>query len=131
MVVLVHGGTIPLWTWDRQVPVLIAAGYRVLRYDAFGRGYSDRPAVVHDRNLYMSQLRELVDTLGISGPFDLIGTSQGGGTAVTFTATYPQRVRRLVLISPVVRDFAVPRLFQVPIIGEIAARAFGMRLVAK
>ena len=79
----------------------------------------------------MSQLRELLDTLGISGSFDLIGTSQGGGTAVAFTATYPERVRRLVLISPVVRDFDVPCLFQVPIIGEIAARAFGMRLVAK
>ncbi len=131
MVVLVHGGTIPMWTWDQQVPALTAAGYRVLTYDAFGRGYSDRPAVVHDRTFYMSQLRELVDSLGIAGPFDLIGVSKGGATAVSFTAAYPQRVRRLALISPVVRDYAVPRVFQVPILGEVAARAYGLRVLVQ
>jgi pimeloyl-ACP methyl ester carboxylesterase len=131
MVVLVHGGTIPMWTWDRQVPALIAAGHRVLTYDAFGRGYSDRPAVVYDRHLYRSQLRELVDSLGIAGPFDLIGVSMGGATAVSFTAAYPQRVRRLVLISPVVRDYSVPRMFQVPILGEVAARVYGLRVLVQ
>lgn len=130
-VVLVHGGTIPMWTWDHQVPALIAAGYRVLTYDAFGRGYSDRPAVVYDRDLYRSQLRELVESLGIAGPFDLIGVSKGGATAVSFTAAYPQSVRRLVLISPVVRDYAVPRVFQVPLVGEVAARAFGLGVLVQ
>ena len=42
-VVLLHGGTIPMWTWDRQVPALVEAGFRVLRYDMCGRGYSDSP----------------------------------------------------------------------------------------
>ena len=130
-VVLVHGGTIPIWTWDYLMPVLTATGYRVLAYDAFGRGYSDRPAVVYDRQLYLSQLRELVDSLRIGVPFDIVGLSLGGGTAVTFTATYPERVRKLVLIAPVVRDLVVPRLFQVPVIGDLSARAFGMRVLAR
>jgi pimeloyl-ACP methyl ester carboxylesterase len=87
--------------------------------------------VVYDRHLYRSQLRELVDTLGIPGPFDLIGVSQGGATAVSFTAAYPERVRRLVLISPIVRDYPVPRVFQLPIIGEVAARAYGLRVLVE
>ena len=43
VVVLVHGATIPIWTWDKQIPALTKTGFRVLSYDMFGRGYSDRP----------------------------------------------------------------------------------------
>ena len=41
--VLIHGISIPMWTWDEVVPPLVQAGFRVLRYDAFGRGESDYP----------------------------------------------------------------------------------------
>jgi alpha-beta hydrolase superfamily lysophospholipase len=33
VVVLVHGGTVPIWTWDKQIPNLIKAGFKVLSYD--------------------------------------------------------------------------------------------------
>ncbi|MBW1706656.1 MAG: hypothetical protein JRJ86_16070 [Deltaproteobacteria bacterium] len=36
VVVLVHGGTLPIWTWDKQVKALKDAGYRVLSYDRPG-----------------------------------------------------------------------------------------------
>lgn len=70
LVVLVHGGTIPIWTWDAQVPAFASAGYRVLTYDAFGRGYSDRPDVSYGRALYAGQLGELLDSLGLADPFE-------------------------------------------------------------
>jgi pimeloyl-ACP methyl ester carboxylesterase len=41
-VVLVHGATVPMFTWDSIVPGLVAAGYRTVRYDMWGRGHSDR-----------------------------------------------------------------------------------------
>ncbi len=128
-VVLVHGGTIPIWTWDEQVPALTRAGYRVLTYDQYGRGLSDRPDVTYDQALYSAQLAELVDTLGLTDPFDLVGLSLGGGTVVNYTAAHPERVRRLVLISPVVRDYHVSALFRTPWVGDAIARAAGTRIL--
>jgi pimeloyl-ACP methyl ester carboxylesterase len=130
VVVLVHGATIPIWTWDRQVQALTAAGFRVLSYDAFGRGYSDRPDVVYDQQLYQRQLLELADTLGLAAPFDLVGLSLGGGTAVNFTARHPQRVDKLVLISPLISNFKVPSFFGIPVVGEFLARLAGIRMIA-
>jgi len=100
IVTLVHGGTVPIWTWDKQVQALNDAGFRILSYDKYGRGYSDRPDVTYDQELYKRQLLELVDKLALKEPFDLIGLSLGGGTAVNFTAKYPDRVRKLISAHP-------------------------------
>ncbi|MCP4755754.1 MAG: alpha/beta hydrolase [Proteobacteria bacterium] len=128
-VVLVHGATIPIWTWDGQFPVLTAAGFRVLAFDQYGRGYSDRPDVVYGRELYKRQLLELVDALGITEPFHLVGLSLGGATAVNFTAAYPKRVGKLVLISPVVNNFKAPTIFNPPLFGEFIARVAGVKTI--
>jgi pimeloyl-ACP methyl ester carboxylesterase len=129
VVVLVHGATVPMWNWDEQVQALTAAGFRVLRYEAFGRGYSDRPEVTYDQDLHRKQLRELVDRLGLTKPFDLIGLSLGGGTAVNFTARYPERVDKLVLISPLINNTKVPSFFGIPVLGEFLARLAGIRFI--
>jgi len=42
-VALVHGFSVPYYVWDPTAPELARAGFRVLRYDLYGRGYSDRP----------------------------------------------------------------------------------------
>jgi pimeloyl-ACP methyl ester carboxylesterase len=118
-----------MWNWDQQVQALTAAGFSVLRYEAFGRGYSDRPDVTYDQDLYQSQLRELADRLGLSEPFDLIGLSLGGGTAVNFTARHPERVDKLVLISPLINNFKVPSFFGIPVLGEFLARLAGVRVI--
>ena len=60
LVVLLHGATIPMWIWDCQVPALIQAGFRVLRYDMFGKGKSACPAVNYDRHLFCNQLHDLI-----------------------------------------------------------------------
>ena len=86
VVVLVHGGTVPMWTWNKQVEAFNDAGFRVLSYDKYGRGYSDRPNVTYDQELYKKQLLELVDELELTQKFDLIGLSVGGGTVVNLTA---------------------------------------------
>lgn len=127
VVVLVHGGTVPLWTWDKQARALIDAGFRVLSYDKYGRGYSDRPDVTYDQELYRRQLLELADRLSLTESFDVVGLSLGGGTAVNFTARHSERVRKLVLISPLVNDFKVSGILRIPIVGEFMARLVGTR----
>ena len=67
IVVLIHGGTIPSFVWDKQVKPLTQAGFQVLRYDQFGRGYSDRPSVDYDRAFYQKQLGDLLAALDIEG----------------------------------------------------------------
>jgi len=129
VVVLVHGGTIPIWTWDKQVPAMIEAGFRVLSYDKYGRGYSDRPDVIYNQDLYQKQLLELVDKLELRVPFDLVGLSLGGGTAVNFTANYPDRVNKLILISPLINNFKIASIFRIPLFGEFMARIIGVRVI--
>ncbi len=129
VVVLIHGGTVPMWTWSSQINALTDAGFRVLIYDKYGRGYSDRPNVIYNQEFYNRQLIELVDKLKLYQSFDLVGLSLGGGTAANFTAQHPDRVRKLVLISPISNNYKVPRIFQIPIIGEFTARLFGINII--
>jgi len=130
VVALIHGGTIPFYTWDAQMHALREAGFRVLRYDHFGRGYSDRPKVPYDRAFYRKQLEDLFEALDIEGPVNLVGVSFGGAIAATFAEAHPERVAKLVLIAPVV-DYAEGKalfgLAKVPFLSEWYARVFSVR----
>lgn len=98
-VVLVHGLVTPGYAWEPLSEVLVAQGFRVLRYDQFGRGLSDRPRIRYDLDLYAGQLRELVDTLGIES-MHLIGWSMGAVIATRLAAECPDRVAGIALIAP-------------------------------
>jgi pimeloyl-ACP methyl ester carboxylesterase len=98
-VVLVHGLLTPSYAWESLAETIAGQGFRVLRYDHFGRGLSDRPAITYDLDLYARQLRELVDTLGIE-TMHLIGWSMGGVIITRLTAECPDRVASLTLIAP-------------------------------
>lgn len=99
-VVLVHGFSVPYFIWDPTFRALISAELRALRYDLYGRGYSDRPSVIYDLELFVRQLRELLDKLDVETA-DVIGLSMGGAIASAFTTRFPERVRSLALIDPV------------------------------
>nr|WP_269813680.1 alpha/beta hydrolase [Ornithinimicrobium sediminis] len=127
-VVLIHGNAAPYVTWDRTTGALTGAGLRVLRYDLFGHGLSDRPRRrTYDRRFYNAQLEELLQRLDISGPVHAVGTSQGGSIATCFASEKPGRVRRLALLAPLFdevpgsRGVAV-RLIRTPVLGELLMR---------
>ena len=100
VVVLVHGFSTPLFNWDRTAPALTDAGFRVLRYDLFGRGLSDRPKTDYNENLFDRQLSEIIQALKIEGPIRLVGLSMGGAIVTIFSARHPALVEKLVLIAP-------------------------------
>ena len=99
-VVLVHGFTTPYFMWDNNFDELTGAGFRVLQYDLYGRGYSDRPHLVYGLDLYDRQLLNLLDALNFNEPVDLVGLSMGGPITGTFTDRHPRRVRKLTLLAP-------------------------------
>ena len=47
-IILVHGFSVPYYIWDTTYDSLVQNGLHVIRYDLFGRGYSDRPDVKYD-----------------------------------------------------------------------------------
>ncbi len=100
VVVLVHGFSTPSFIFDQNVLALTQAGYRVLRYDHFGRGWSDRPRRAYTADFYDATLLTLLDRLGLDTPVRLAGLSMGGLIASEFTARHPDRVARLFLFVP-------------------------------
>jgi len=101
IVVLIHGFSTPYFIWEPTFKALTGAGFRVLRYDLFGRGYSDRPRLKYNLDLFVRQLHDLLDALSIAAPVNLIGLSMGGFITAAFTVQFPERVNKLILIDPV------------------------------
>ncbi len=127
-VVLVHGLTTPYFIWDKNVDELVRAGFRILRYDHYGRGFSDRPDVRYDRDLYDNLLLELLDSLNIKRPVHIVGLSMGGAIAVIFADRHPEMVSRVCLISPAGFQTRVPFVIKValaPLIGDYLLAVLG------
>src|SRR5690606_38411716 len=74
--------------------MLSQRGFRVLRYDQFGRGLSDRPSMTYDSALYTRQLEELTRHLGIER-MHLVSWSMGGIIASHYALAAPNRVASL------------------------------------
>lgn len=99
IVVLVHGFSVPSYIWDSTYNAAVKRGYSALRYDTYGRGYSDNPDVAYDVKLFSRQLKELLDTLNIKAPVNLLGLSDGGRTITAFAAEYPERIKNLIYVD--------------------------------
>src|SRR5258706_14425412 len=78
VVVLVHGFSVPYFIYDPPFKFLTESGFRVLRYDLFGRGFSDRPHCDYNLDLFVNQLADLLDAFRFTRPVNLIGLSMGG-----------------------------------------------------
>jgi pimeloyl-ACP methyl ester carboxylesterase len=116
--ILVHGFSVPSYIWDSTLVALGGAGYRVIAYDLYGRGWSDRPNAAYDGPFYDAQLNGLLDSLRITGKVDLFGLSFGGFVTAHYASTNPARVRSLTLVDPTTRARVVPGFLGWPIIGN-------------
>jgi pimeloyl-ACP methyl ester carboxylesterase len=134
-VVLAHGFSVPYFIYDPTFEFLTQAGFRVLRYDLFGRGFSDRPDTRYNIDLFVRQLGDLLDALGFTHPVSLVGLSTGGPITAAYTTRFPERVKRLVLIDPVgAKPFAISRVLKVatmPQLGEVIIGLLGTRGMSK
>ena len=100
-VVLIHGYPLSGASWERQVPVLLDAGYRVITYDRRGFGKSSQPTTGYNYDTFAEDLHKLVTQLGLRD-FALVGFSMGGGEVARYLGKYGSKgVNKAVIISGV------------------------------
>lgn len=110
-VVLVHGYATPYYIYDKLFERFVNAGYRVLRYDLLGRGYSERVKADYTPELFARQLAEIAELVFGEQAFYLVGTSMGGTITATFTSLHSEQVRKLVLLAPAGMDTFEPPMY--------------------
>ena len=100
-VVLIHGYPLSGASWEKQVPVLLASGHRVITYDRRGFGKSSQPTTGYDYDTFAEDLRKLVTALDLRD-FALVGFSMGGGEVARYLGKYgSQGVSRAVILAGV------------------------------
>src|SRR5438552_7787487 len=100
-IVLIHGYPLSGASWERQLPVLLEAGYRVITYDRRGFGKSSQPATGYNYETFAEDLHKLVIQLKLRD-FTLVGFSMGGGEVARYLGKYGSKgVSKAVIISGV------------------------------
>ncbi len=100
-VVLIHGYPLSGRGWDKQVPALLEAGYRVITYDRRGFGKSSQPASGYDYDTFAADLNTLLEHLDLRDAV-LVGHSMGTGEVTRYLGRYgPARVAKGVLVAPI------------------------------
>ncbi|MEM7717702.1 MAG: alpha/beta hydrolase [Pseudomonadota bacterium] len=128
VVVCIHGVSTPSFIFAATERTLVALGYRVLMYDLYGRGFSDRARGAQTVPFFLNQLAALLEHQAVNGSITLLGFSMGGQIATAFAAR-DERVERLILVAPSgLADTAGVEpgwIWRAPVIGDWMMRVFG------
>jgi pimeloyl-ACP methyl ester carboxylesterase len=135
IVVLIHGFSVPYFIWNPTFDFLVKSGFRVLRYDLFGRGLSDRPHTDYNIHLFVRQLKDLLDALEIAEPVHLVGLSMGGAISAAFVDQYSERVKSHILVDPAGAK-PIPlswtlKAARLPLVAELVLGLFGGETLVK
>jgi len=100
-VVLIHGYPLNSASWEKQVPVLLNAGYRVIAYDRRGFGKSSQPSGGYNYDTFAEDLHQIVKHLKLKN-FALVGFSMGGGEVARYIGRYGSKdVSKAVIMGGV------------------------------
>ena len=99
--VMVHGITGNLAIWHLEIVPALMSQFRITTYDLRGHGYSSVPASGYTTADHATDLRNLLDHLGIRKAY-LMGHSFGADISLHFTILYPEYVDRLMLVEPAI-----------------------------
>jgi pimeloyl-ACP methyl ester carboxylesterase len=98
-IVLIHGWPLSGRSWEKQVPVLLEAGYRVITYDRRGFGDSSKPIFGYDYDTFAQDLDKLMTKLDVRDA-TLVGFSMGAASAASSSWPFSSVVQ---CCSPAVR----------------------------
>ena len=135
--VMMHGFPDNLHIYDDLVPLLVAAGRRVVTFDFLGFGRSDKPAGgSYSFSQQLGDLRAVVDHLGLER-FVPVSHDAAGPAALNFALAHPERTASLVILNsayaempgavwpelitifatPALRDYAAALIAELPQFG--------------
>jgi len=100
-VVLIHGYPLNGASWEKQIPALLNAGYRVITYDRRGFGKSSQPTEGYNYDTFAEDLHKLITHLKLQD-FTLVGFSMGGGEIARYFGKYGSKgVSKAVIMGGV------------------------------
>ena len=101
LVVLLHGFPEFWYAWRRQIPVLAAAGYRVIAPDMRGYNLSSKPRGVacYTIDKLTRDIAELIQSFGQGKAALVAGHDWGGVVAWHLPMFYPQCLERLAILN--------------------------------
>lgn len=87
--------------WETFAPNLgvLSEHFRCIAPDMIGNGFTGKPDYDYEVSVYIRHLTGLLEALGVDN-LSLIGMSLGAWVATRFTIDNPERVNKLVLMSP-------------------------------
>ena len=105
-IVLMHPATGSALIWAYQMPVLAAAGYRVIAWSRRGH-YGSDPVDKGDPGSYARDLDDLANALGLS-QFNIVASAAGCTISMDYAMAFASRVRKLVISAASLGNIAEP-----------------------
>jgi pimeloyl-ACP methyl ester carboxylesterase len=114
---------------------------QVISLDNRGTGKSSRPNYPYTMDMFLDDIKDLLDYLNLKEKIHLCGTSMGGMIAQNFVLKYPEKVKTLILVAttahfdanPIIEsqkmmeDYTLEQKFDIRIPAEYG-RAFRKKL---
>lgn len=121
LIVLIPGAGIGYYVWNKNFDYLVSKGYRVLRYDLYGRGYSERLNKEYTEEILTNQLSELINTFSKNNKkTTLISASMGSTVALNYADHFKDKVERLILIDPASLGMSkAPWYISTPLVSDL------------
>ncbi|THB67737.1 MAG: alpha/beta hydrolase [Gammaproteobacteria bacterium] len=127
--IFIHGFSVPYYLWDKNFSYMAKKGFRVVRYDLFGRGGSDRPNTPYNIELFRNQLKELLITLNLDKkPINICAVCMGSIIASDYICHNKKNIGKLALIGPAGIPGSIPNynwMAKIPIWGDYLMQIWG------
>ena len=125
VIVLVHGATFGSLAYEEYVNVFVENNYRVITYDQYGRGYSDRVHSNVSIELMEKQLKELIEHCKVEDVI-LYGVSFGAAVVAKYAANNPENITYIGYQVPLINSANIPLLsiVKIPLYGDLLTRGF-------
>ncbi len=132
VIVLVHGATFGSLAYEEYINVFVENEYRVITYDQYGRGYSDRVYSDVSIELMEKQLKELVEHCEVEDVI-LYGVSFGAAVAAKYAANNTENISFIGYQVPLIDAANIPLLsiVKIPLYGDLLTRGFLVPSVLK
>ena len=123
VIVVVHGATFGSLAYEEYVNVFLENNYRVITYDQYGRGFSDRVDTDISIELMEKQLKELIEHCEAENVI-LYGVSFGAAVAAKYASNNPENVSFIGYQVPLINSANIPLLsiVKIPLYGDLLSR---------